>query len=100
MNKLVCLKYVVGLASKTEVVPVPDTVHFDHDSKLWWIIGAHIWVKTQIGEHLLYLLKDGQKHVLNYGQLGAIIGVYDESDPKQVKALRRDARLAVKPQQL
>ena len=98
MKEIVCLKYVDGLTSKTEVTAdIPHGVHFDHDSKLWWITGARIWVKTHIGGHLLYQEKEGIKCVINFGTPGAIIGVYDKSDPKQVKAMRQDARLAVKP---
>jgi hypothetical protein len=99
MNKLVCLKYVDGLTSKTEVLAkIPNGVHFDPTSKLWWITGAHIWVKTHIGGHLLYQEKEGIKCVINFGTPGAVIGIYDVSDPEQVKIMRQDARLAVKPQ--
>lgn len=98
MNKLVCLKYVDGSASKTEVLAkIPHGVSVDYDSKLWWISGAHIWVKTQIGGHLLYQEREGMKCVINFGTPGAIIGIYDVSDPEQVKTMRQDARLAVKP---
>ena len=99
MNKLVCLKYVEGLTSKTEVVPVPNIVHFDHDSKLWWVTGAHFWVRTPIGGHLLFQEKEGIRCIINLGKPGAVIGIYDEFDPKQVKAIRKDAKLAVKKEE-
>ena len=99
MNKLVCLKYVVGFTTRTEILTkIPHGVGVDPISKLWWIIGAHIWVKTHIGGHLLYQEKEGIKCVINFGTPGAIIGVYDVSDPLQVKVMRADARLAVKSQ--
>ena len=99
MNKIVCLKYVDGSTSKTEVTAVPHGVNFDLDSNLWWMTGARIWVKTHIGGHLLFQEKEGMKCIINFGTPGAIIGLYDESDPKQVKAMRKDARLAVKKEE-
>jgi len=99
MNKFVCLKYLRGSTAKTEVLhTIPHGVSIDLDSHLWWITGAHIWVKTHIGGHLLYQERDGIKCVINFGTPGAIIGIYDLSDPLQVKAMRQDARMAVKPQ--
>lgn len=98
MNKLVCLKYVDGLSTRTEILTkLPQGVSFDPTSKLWWITGAHIWVKIHIGGHLLYQEKEEIKCVINHGIPGAIIGIYDVSDPEQVKAMRQDARAAVKP---
>jgi len=98
MNKLVCLKYVDGLTTRTEVhAKIPHGVIIDHNSKLWWIVGAHLWVKTHVGGHLLYQEREGIKCIINFGTPGAIIGIYDVSDPEQVKTMRQDARLAVKP---
>ena len=100
MRKIVCLKYVDGSTSKTEVTAnIPHGVNFDLDSNLWWMTGARIWVKTHIGGHLLFQEREDIRCIINLGTPGGIIGIYDESDPVQVKAMRKDASLAVGKQE-
>ncbi|MEI6528635.1 MAG: hypothetical protein WCO10_03130 [bacterium] len=94
--ELVTLKYVDGSTSATEVIAgVPTGVLFDPNSKLWWIVGNDWWGKTHLGEHQLYTEKEGQRTPINFQKAGAVIGLYDLSDPKQAKALEADALEAI-----
>jgi hypothetical protein len=96
-RNIVCLKYIAGTASKTEVVPVPLGIKVDLTTDLWWPTTEGAWSsRFQIGRHQLYHEQEEKRYLITQGVPGAVIGIYDVSDPVQARALKRDAKEALK----